>query len=236
MRTVITLALLATLALSACAPAADSAGAQATIVAMSVQLTVAAEETEQVVTELPSPTPAQIEPTATPQPAATEPSAPEEPPTEEPSAPEAPAPTAYVVPDWPLLRRGNQGDLVYALQHLLKVYGAILTVDGKFGPQTKAEVSTFQNSQGLTPDGIVGPLTWAALVKGNQVKQNSHGQAVRALQYLLNHRHGYANVNVDGDFGPITDARVREFQEAYDLKVDGIVGPQTWQALIAIEP
>ncbi|MGV9398611.1 peptidoglycan-binding domain-containing protein [Streptomyces sp. NPDC003668] len=32
---------------------------------------------------------------------------------------------------------------------------------------------------------------------------------------------------VDGQFGPVTDGRVREFQQRVDIAVDGIVGPQT---------
>jgi N-acetyl-anhydromuramyl-L-alanine amidase AmpD len=60
----------------------------------------------------------------------------------------------------PTLRRGATGDLVTRLQIKL----AVDPSDGVFGPATEAAVRLFQRSQpGLTPDGIVGPRTWAAL-------------------------------------------------------------------------
>ncbi|MGZ8821774.1 MAG: M12 family metallopeptidase [Aeromicrobium sp.] len=40
--------------------------------------------------------------------------------------------------------------------------GFNLTVDGKYGPLSKAACVDLQNQKGLSADGIVGPLTWAA--------------------------------------------------------------------------
>jgi peptidoglycan hydrolase-like protein with peptidoglycan-binding domain len=62
------------------------------------------------------------------------------------------------------------------------------------------------------------------------VQQGSQDHPVKTLQYLLGAR-GHP-VTVDGIFGPVTDAAVRAFQQAKHLAVDGIVGPQTWTALI----
>jgi hypothetical protein len=54
-------------------------------------------------------------------------------------------------------------DDVKALQTLLGKDGFSLAVDGLFGPDTEAAVKRFQLEQGLLDDGVVGPVTWAAL-------------------------------------------------------------------------
>ena len=38
--------------------------------------------------------------------------------------------------------------------------------DGIYGPLTEEAVITFQRANGLTPDGIVGPKTWAKIQPG----------------------------------------------------------------------
>lgn len=61
------------------------------------------------------------------------------------------------------LRKGSRGVAVTCLQNLLNERDCPLEVDGIFGASTLAAVRAFQNAHGLIPDGIVGPLTWAAL-------------------------------------------------------------------------
>jgi len=53
---------------------------------------------------------------------------------------------------------------VKALQTVLNQDGASLAVDGIFGRDTESAVRRFQNEHGLADDGIVGPLTWSALM------------------------------------------------------------------------
>lgn len=60
--------------------------------------------------------------------------------------------------------------------------------------------------------------------------QDVEGNGVRRAQYLLREK-GF-DVQPDHVFGPATQGVVMEFQESADLLVDGIVGNQTWSALL----
>jgi len=58
-----------------------------------------------------------------------------------------------------LLKLGSEGEDVKKLQIKLGVDPI-----GKFGPKTDTAVKDWQSKNGLTPDGIVGPSTWAKLM------------------------------------------------------------------------
>lgn len=65
----------------------------------------------------------------------------------------------------PLLRRGARGETVEALQRSL--LAADLDpgpIDGIFGKRTDEAVRAFQEARGLAVDGLVGPVTWEALL------------------------------------------------------------------------
>jgi len=66
---------------------------------------------------------------------------------------------------YPTLRRGARGENVIQLQRLLSMDGSNLAIDGIFGPGTQSAVRAFQKRHGLVVDGIVGPKTWAELLK-----------------------------------------------------------------------
>lgn len=63
-----------------------------------------------------------------------------------------------------------------------------------------------------------------------QLQQGSSGWSVKALQLIL--RGHDANLSVDGEFGPLTEAAVKAFQEVFKVTADGIVGPVTWGLLL----
>lgn len=71
----------------------------------------------------------------------------------------------------------------------------------------------------------VAPISAAA----GMLRLGSRGAKVRELQVLLG-RAGYP-VKVDDDFGPATRDAVKLLQAAFDLKVDGVAGPETFRIL-----
>ena len=56
------------------------------------------------------------------------------------------------------------------------------------------------------------------------LKQGHSGDLVEAIQERL-------GLRVDGVFGPRTKNAIKAFQISVDLKGDGIVGPMTWKKL-----
>jgi len=141
---------------------------------------------------------------------------------------------------WPLVKQGDEQHPVRTVQYLLRARGHAVTVDGIFGPATDGAVRSFQQQRGLSVDGIVGPNTWSALIV--QVQQGSQGDAVRGVQEEFQFRNLSGDpskgLQIDGSFGPKTDAAVRGFQQALhadipSVTVDGIVGPVTWRALVS---
>ena len=141
---------------------------------------------------------------------------------------------------FPLVRMRHPEHPVRTLQHLLRARNHPLTVDGVFGPKTDAAVRAFQMDAHLAVDGVVGPDTWSALII--TVRRGSRGDAVRGVQEEFQFRNLSGDPGngpqIDGVFGPVTEAAVRGFQQALaadipSVAVDGIVGPVTWRALVS---
>ena len=63
------------------------------------------------------------------------------------------------------LQFGNIGDDVQEIQQKLKDKGYVIgKTDGNFGSLTKSAVEKFQKDNSLSPDGVVGPETYAKLM------------------------------------------------------------------------
>jgi peptidoglycan hydrolase-like protein with peptidoglycan-binding domain len=86
-------------------------------------------------------------------------------------------------------------------------------------PTSKAGFFSSRESQGLI---------WPRM---QPTKSKTFDNRTAALQYLLRNQ-GFYRGKIDGLFGTQTAERVRAFQRAKGLRVDGVVGPQTWPRLL----
>ncbi len=131
-----------------------------------------------------------------------------------------------------------------------------LAASGYFGSMTRSRIISFQRAQGLQTSGALDALTWAKLVPSTitryvqytplpaapdpesvtvslpdydhlTLQVGSQGEAVRRVQEVLSLPIRYQT----GYFGQITQLQVAKFQAHVGIVVDGVVGPQTWQAL-----
>lgn len=120
---------------------------------------------------------------------------------------------------------------VARLQRQLIAVGENLSrfgVDGMPGDETLQAIKSFQRKEGITVDGIPGPVTQSRLkakLKYSRLLQlrspMMRGQDVRAVQLVV-------KTVADSIFGQQTERGVKEYQREHKLQVDGKVGPQTW--------
>ena len=134
----------------------------------------------------------------------------------------------YAAGSWPVEQSGSRGENVTSVQYMLQAKGYQVQADGQFGSLTAQAVMSFQGKNGLTADGIVGPLTWEKLIV--TTRAGDSGPAVVALQRQLN-AHG-SQLTTDGKFGSLTTQAVRSFQSKQGLTADGIAGAKTWNSLV----
>lgn len=112
-------------------------------------------------------------------------------------------------------------------------YGFNLALDNIYGPDTKQKMvmalQTELNKQfnkDLAVDGIFGANTKNACIN---VSQGAEGNITMLIQMALFIK-GY-NLLMDKIFGSDTTAKVKQFQKANALSVDGIVGKNTFEKL-----
>lgn len=139
--------------------------------------------------------------------------------------------------------------------------GPRLEVTGFYDVNTEAAVQSFQKIFNLDPDGVVGKATWYKIksiyngvkelselkseglsfdevsrIYAKALKPGDSGPQVKLIQYYLSVI-AYFDENLPmpsgtGVYDEKTERAVREFQAQQGLAVDGIVGRDTWNALV----
>jgi peptidoglycan hydrolase-like protein with peptidoglycan-binding domain len=134
--------------------------------------------------------------------------------------------------------------------------------NGVFDSDTQNAVKIFQRENHLTPDGIVGKDTWnkigsvyVGVIKLGELdsegvrdtigrtppnailSQGSRGKNVLELQFILDALSKFysavPSVIQDSVFDTNLEKAVVDFQRAFGLSPDGVVGPDTWSKLYA---
>lgn len=120
-----------------------------------------------------------------------------------------------------LLRRGLSGEPVRVLQGKLGV-----NADGVFGQGTEAALIQYQQSNGLSADGIAGPDTFTQMGLHELVivTRGIRGEMVKRVQAAV-------GVTADGEFGAGTEAAVKKFQADNNIEATGQADPTTLAAM-----
>jgi peptidoglycan hydrolase-like protein with peptidoglycan-binding domain len=148
---------------------------------------------------------------------------------------------------------GARGDNVKVLQRALIAAGISVRggADGVFGPMTAAALTSYQQANGLTANGIVDDAVVAklALVAGAPAPApapaptpapgasyvgltvGSNGQPVKDLQRALMQAGLTLRGGADGVFGNMTRATLMQFQQSQGRKQTGIVSDADAAAL-----
>ena len=142
---------------------------------------------------------------------------------------------------------GDTGEEVVQVQQCLTAQGLFFgAIDGYYGDDTVAAVKNFQRAVGFTADGICNYATFellhaaaydeidiTTLMNGNSatyLKPGDTGTQVTSLQNLLINR-GYLSGTADGVYSSKTAAAVKNFQAENNLRIDGLCGSDTINAL-----
>ncbi len=152
-----------------------------------------------------------------------------------------------------VLRYGDNNKYVTQLQQALYDKGFLTAKPtGYYGTSTRAAVTNYQKSTGLTADGKAGPATRKSLLGANyaslissstttsttttngdssEINPGDKGAIVSTIQTKLKSLGYYTYSKITQFYGPITEVAVRAFQKANGLTVDGIIGAKTLSKL-----
>lgn len=138
------------------------------------------------------------------------------------------------------IRRGDRGPAVIEINQILAELDLLSGGADEYDNATERAVRSFQQTRGLSVDGLVGDETWRALDAArwrlgaralyHAIPEPLVGEDVRTLQERLLEM-GYDVGRADGIFGPNTARSVAQFQREVGLQPDGACGPQTMHAL-----
>lgn len=112
------------------------------------------------------------------------------------------------------------------------------TIDGQPGDQTGREICT--RSFYIPQSGWSFVYRWTNYGMDVEddvfsflpiLKIGSRGEHVRIIQAVLAYKTGDLLLEIDGIYGSETEKKVRKWQEAHHLDIDGVIGKYTYQSI-----
>lgn len=149
----------------------------------------------------------------------------------------APAAALQAPTSWPALVPGDAGDEVQALHFLLAESTRHLVPGSTFTNDTTRVLNQHQLSKGLPVQAQVGQAEWPTLTRNLRLRDG--GDIVKALQYLLKHRHslylgkfGAGGSGIDGDLGELSMDSVGFLQKRTGDVPRTTVDQATWMTAL----
>ncbi len=129
-------------------------------------------------------------------------------------------------------RLGDENQVIKDCQTALKRLGYVtFKPDGVMGKATVSAIKAFQQANGLTRDGALGPVTRDMILSGDAqemvMQLGDYGTDVKNMQTRLAKLNYLSSANATGYFGEITEDAVKAFQKRAGLTADGKVGGVT---------
>ena len=129
-------------------------------------------------------------------------------------------------------RLGDENQVIKDCQTALKKLGYVtFKADGVMGKATVTAIKAFQQANGLTRDGALGPVTRDMILSGKAqemvMQLGDYGTDVKNMQTRLAKLNYLSSANATGYFGEITADAVKAFQKRAGLTSDGKVGGVT---------
>ncbi|GGC85414.1 hypothetical protein GCM10007216_15160 [Thalassobacillus devorans] len=126
-------------------------------------------------------------------------------------------------------QQGDRDSRISDMKEKLNAIGfAGITVTDYYGAFTAKRVGQFQDYYGLPETGEANQITLDKLdeVYHSPFQQGKRHEDLSGLKEKLN-KLGFSGITVTDYFGSFTEKRVKEFQEFYGLKVNGIIEEYT---------
>ena len=127
---------------------------------------------------------------------------------------------------------GDENKVIEDCQTALKRLGYFTyKVTGEMTKSTVSAIKAFQQANGLTRDGALGPVTRDMILSGDAqemvMQVGDYGTDVKNMQARLAKLNYLSSANATGYFGEITEDAVKAFQKRAGLTADGKVGGVT---------